>query len=82
MRVFIFDVDQLCQQQKSACRRIGEKKGGTDQIFGGANLDMMEAKNIRISFKDIAGVDEIKDEIKVSMDSYIWVSVSMINITR
>ncbi|GMH43653.1 hypothetical protein BSKO_11575 [Bryopsis sp. KO-2023] len=44
--------------------RIGEKKGSSDQIFGGANLDMMEARSIRISFKDIAGVDEIKGEIK------------------
>lgn len=46
--------------------RIGQKKDKGDKIFGGADLDMMEAKNLGVSFKDIAGISEIKEEIKVS----------------
>ncbi|CAD7697731.1 unnamed protein product [Ostreobium quekettii] len=44
--------------------RLGERKPGQDQIFGGANLDMMEAKKMQLTFKDIAGIDEVKEEIK------------------
>lgn len=47
--------------------RIGQKEN-EDEIFGGANLDMMHAKQSKITFADIAGIDQVKDEIKV------WIS--------
>jgi len=43
--------------------RIGQKES-EDDIFGGANLDMMHAKQSKVTFEDIAGIDQVKDEIK------------------
>ena len=43
--------------------RIGQRES-EDDIFGGANLDMMHAKESKINFSDIAGIDQVKEEIK------------------
>eukprot|EP00210_Caulerpa_lentillifera_P005084 g4856.t1 len=43
--------------------RIGQKEE-EDDLFGGANLDMMHSKESNATFKDIAGIDQIKEEIK------------------
>ncbi|EFN51378.1 hypothetical protein CHLNCDRAFT_37431 [Chlorella variabilis] len=42
--------------------RLGQKKQ-RDRIFGGANLEMVKAKDALFSFKDIAGIDQVKEEI-------------------
>ena len=42
--------------------RIGRKKK-RDKIFGGAKLESITAKDSRITFDDIAGIDQVKAEI-------------------
>ena len=44
--------------------RIGQKES-EDDVFGGANLDMMHAKQSKVTFADIAGIDQVKEEIRV-----------------
>jgi cell division protease FtsH len=42
--------------------RIGRKKK-RDKIFGGAKLESISAKDSKITFDDIAGIDQVKSEI-------------------
>lgn len=42
--------------------RIGRKKK-RDKIFGGAKLESISAKDSKITFDDIAGIDQVKAEI-------------------
>lgn len=42
--------------------RIGRKKK-RDKIFGGAQMESISAKDAAITFKDIAGIDQVKSEI-------------------
>ncbi|KAI7835886.1 hypothetical protein COHA_010231 [Chlorella ohadii] len=42
--------------------RLGRKKK-RDKIFGGAKLEVIKAKDATVTFKDIAGIDQVKEEI-------------------
>ncbi|KAI3432765.1 hypothetical protein D9Q98_004305 [Chlorella vulgaris] len=42
--------------------RLGSKKQ-RDRIFGGANLELVKPEDAQYSFKDIAGIDQVKEEI-------------------
>lgn len=42
--------------------RIGRKKK-RDKIFGGARMESISAKDAKITFDDIAGIDQVKAEI-------------------
>ncbi|GAB4815168.1 hypothetical protein N2152v2_002214 [Parachlorella kessleri] len=42
--------------------RLGRKKK-RDKIFGGARLQTLQGKDAAVTFKDIAGIDQVKSEI-------------------
>ncbi|KAL4452773.1 hypothetical protein ABPG75_008435 [Micractinium tetrahymenae] len=42
--------------------RLGRKQK-RDKIFGGAKMEMISAKDATVTFKDIAGIDQVKAEI-------------------
>jgi len=43
--------------------RLGRKKK-RDKLFGGVRMDLIKSKDISISFKDVAGIDQVKAEIQ------------------
>ncbi|KAK9810298.1 hypothetical protein WJX72_008286 [[Myrmecia] bisecta] len=43
--------------------RIGRKRK-RDKLFGGARMEMISSKNIGTTFEDIAGIDQVKAEIR------------------
>lgn len=40
------------------------RKDRRDKIFGGARLELVRGKDLRVSFQDVAGVDQVKAEIQ------------------
>jgi len=42
--------------------RLGRRKK-RDKLFGGVRMDMIKSSDISISFKDVAGIDQVKSEI-------------------
>ncbi|MBI3590918.1 MAG: ATP-dependent zinc metalloprotease FtsH [Candidatus Melainabacteria bacterium] len=43
-------------------------KGGFKRIFGISSVNALKEKNSKITFKDVAGIDEVKEELKEVVD--------------